>query len=379
MRNSRFKIQVRYLFCLLHFAVCLLTANAQSTSQDFPTPVTTNEISGKIIPRDIGDARLTSYFYIFNGTQGDVFINVEAMNLNGDIDVFTAGNLRPLTKISLYAGDTTVETGRVIYLRKPEKLILRVEGRSPNDNPATFRIKFAGSFAALPPREEAEEPKLPEVKPDDKSGIRVNSVGTIIEVKPKPTPQPKETIAETEKKEEKPAVEEQKTEEKTPENATEKEETKSTEVVITEEIPKTEAETVVTENENKAKPPPRRGNRRTDSKKSRSNAPQKTENADVAENKTEAPTIEAPPKTISPKSRRNRRDQPPKEPVPDPLAVVNLIVLLKDGTKIERPMSEVLRVSVDRGTLTIITKDGKIERRSILDVVKMTIEQPPAQ
>ncbi len=37
-------------------------------------------------------------------------------------------------------------------------------------------------------------------------------------------------------------------------------------------------------------------------------------------------------------------------------------------------MSEVLRVGVDKGVLTLITKDGKIARYSILDVAKMTIE-----
>ncbi|MDQ3799613.1 MAG: hypothetical protein M3384_09195, partial [Acidobacteriota bacterium] len=162
------------------FASCISITNAQSTNQDFPTPVTSSEINGKIPARDIGDARLTNYFYVFNGTQGDVFINVTATNLNGDIDVFTAGSLRPLTKISLYAGDSTTETGRVIYLRKPERLILRIEGRTPNDNPATFRVKFAGSFVPLEATAETEAPKLPEIKPNENSNVRVNSVGTII-------------------------------------------------------------------------------------------------------------------------------------------------------------------------------------------------------
>ncbi len=37
-------------------------------------------------------------------------------------------------------------------------------------------------------------------------------------------------------------------------------------------------------------------------------------------------------------------------------------------------MSEVLKVGVDKGVLTIISKDGAIGRYSILDVAKMTIE-----
>jgi hypothetical protein len=362
MRNAKFKMQSRrFLICFFILAFCAASIKAQSTSQDFPTPVTTNEISGRIAARDIGDSRSTSYFYTFNGVQGDVFVNVEATNLNGDIDIFTAGNLRPLTKIPLYAGDTTVETGRVIYLRKPEKLILRVEGRTPNDNPATFRIKFAGSFVAVQGAE-TEEPKLPEIKPDDRSGIRVNSVGTIIEIKPKPKPQPKETVADTESKQEK-RGEEKPAEEK----STETEEKKSSEVIVTDETAKIETETPV-------KTPPRRAARRNPPRTSRAKPQPKKETAETAENTEETKPVETAPKTTAPRTRRARGKQPPKEPTPDPLASVNLIVLFKDGTKIERPMNEVLRVSVDKGTLTIIFKDGKIERHSILDVAKFTIE-----
>ena len=115
----------------------------------YPHRSRTNEIIGTIKARDIGDPRLTSYFYTFNGAQGDIFINVVTKNFNGDIDVFTVEGLKSLTKIVVYADSPDSETGRLIYLRKPEKLLLRVEGRSPNDDPATFRIKFAGSFEAI--------------------------------------------------------------------------------------------------------------------------------------------------------------------------------------------------------------------------------------
>jgi hypothetical protein len=133
---------------------------AQSTNQSFPTPVTTNEINGKILARDVGDARLTNYFYVFSGNQGDVFINVVTKNFDGDIDVFTLNGLRPLTKITVYSDSTDNETGRIVYLRQPEKLLLRIEGRSPNDDPATFRIKFAGSFEPMKAVAENEDGEL---------------------------------------------------------------------------------------------------------------------------------------------------------------------------------------------------------------------------
>ncbi|HLM01372.1 MAG TPA: hypothetical protein VK400_10000 [Pyrinomonadaceae bacterium] len=355
MKNSKFKIQnLRFIFCILHFAFCL-SVNAQSTNQDFPTPVTTSEISGKISARDVGDARLTNYFYAFSGTQGDVFINVTATNLNGDIDVFMAGSLKPLTKISLYAGDSTTETGRVVYLRKPEKLILRIEGRTPNDNPATFSIKFAGSFVPLEPAATAatEEPKLPEIKPNENSGVRVNSVGTIIEIKPKPTPQPKETTAKSETENPSAAEETPKQEENKASEEAEKEEEKSAKVAVTEEKPKAGEETPV-----KIRTPRRRraapATARTTTRTAKTKTP-----ADAEAGSTPKPT----------------KNETPKEPAPNPLADVRLIVQFKDGTTLERPMSEVSRVNVDnKGMLTIVLKDGKIERHSILNVAKMTIE-----
>lgn len=134
------------------FLVCLILCKmvfSQSTIQEAPTAITSNQIVGSIKPRPIGDDRLTRYFYSFMGEQGDIFINVEAENFDGDIDVFVMENLRPLAKITILSANSKTETGRVIYLRKPEKLLLRIEGRTLNDFPATFRIKFAGSFVAI--------------------------------------------------------------------------------------------------------------------------------------------------------------------------------------------------------------------------------------
>jgi len=198
---SNLCLKILCFLCILCGSICSI--KAQSTSQNYPTPITSNEISGTIAARDIGDARLTNYFYVFNAVQGDVFINVVTKNLNGDIDIFTADNLRPLTKITIYADASDNETGRVIYLRQPVKLILRIEGRTPNDTAATYRIKFAGSFAPAQANTTAEnqDTETPTVKTDNQTDVRVNSVGTIIEIKPKPTPSPKEVTAEVKKSE----------------------------------------------------------------------------------------------------------------------------------------------------------------------------------
>ena len=87
MKSVRHNLVYVLGFCVA--ALCLsYCANAQSTDQNFPTPVTTNQILGTIKARDIGDSRLTTYFYAFDGEQGDIFINVVSKNLSGDIDIF---------------------------------------------------------------------------------------------------------------------------------------------------------------------------------------------------------------------------------------------------------------------------------------------------
>ena len=349
MKNSKLKIQnYRLLFCILHFAFCILAIKAQSTNQNFPTAVTSNEINGTIKARDIGDARLTTYFYTFNGNQGDIFINVVTKNLDGDIDVFTAEGLRPLTKIRVYSDNPEGETGRVIYLRQPLKLILRVEGKTPTDEPASFRIKFAGSFQAVAGAPETDESKQPEVTANQDSDVRVNSVGTIIEIKPKPTPTPR--IAKVEREEPK---RDEKTETKPSKSDESDEEAKKPEVVVSENLP---------------------------------------EKKDEAETKPEVALPETPKKSTTPRRRttpRSRRNQtaettetkpkPEKKTEPVPvapaeLANISLIVDFKDGRKIERPMSEILKFGVDKGILTIIAKDGSMGRYSILDIVRITVE-----
>jgi hypothetical protein len=344
-------------------------AAAQSTNQDYPTPVTSNEISGTIPARDVGDARLTSYFYQFDGDQGDLFINIVTRNFTGDIDLFTLSGLRPLTKIVVYADFAESETGRVIYLRKPEKMILRVQGRTPGDDPAMFRIKFAGSFLASTMQEPPAEPSLPSLTAKNESGIRVNSVGTIVEIIPKATPSPspadvptgvvdeRSEVPETEKRAEQP---EPTVAEIPAETPVDEEPKKKVEVVVTDNLPeKTETSTPPVTSRRTT-----RGRRRT--------PPAKAPPADITE-KPSTPADTTPPPVTRTRRGRTRPD-PEKAAEPDPMEKVNLLILFKDGSTIARPMSEVLRFTVDKGVLTVIAKDGSIGRYSILDVAKVTIE-----
>lgn len=332
---------------------------AQSTSQNFPTAVTTNEIIGTIKARDVGDARLTTYYYAFDGVQGDIFLNLVSRNFNGDIDVFMLDGLQPVTKIVIYSDLSENETGRVFYLRKPEKLLLRVQGRTPNDEAAFFRMKFGGSFVALRESETTVEPVLPVIKADSESGIRVNSVGTIIESRPEATPAPKEAEVIVEKDEsEKQAEVADVTKTDVADKVEKTEPRKTLEVVVTDELPKPE----------KVAPRKRRAAARTRAKK-----PAKT----VAKTETPAetpPAVETETVLARKTPTKNRVKKPVKEELPDPLENIKLVILFKDGKKIERPMSEVLKFSVDKGVLTVIHKDGSTGRYSIFEVARVTIE-----
>lgn len=302
------------LFCLIAFTG---VAAAQSMDQNFPTSVTSNQIVGQIKARDIGDPRLTSFYYAFDGVQGDIFINVVTRNFVGDIDVFTRDGLRPLTKIVVFDSGAN-ETGRLIYLRKQERLLLRVQGRTPGDEAATFQIKFAGSFISLRPEKDEPPPTIA-----DEDGSNVNSVGTRLPPKPVET----KPIATVEKKPE-PVKE-------TPVSEVKRVEPKS------EELKASKPEVVVGST---IRPPV----------------------------KIEAPA-KTPPRTTAAKKPAPEK-KPVKEKAPDPLASIKLMILMKDGSVIERQMNEVIRFTVDKGILIVILKDGGISRFPIVDVARVTIE-----
>ncbi|MFN6963951.1 MAG: hypothetical protein ACK4S4_09310 [Pyrinomonadaceae bacterium] len=334
------------VFALIAAAVLTGFASAQSTSIEFPTPITTSEIAGSIRARDIGDPRTTSYYFTFDAAQGDLFVNVATKNLNGNIDLFTADGLRLLTRMVMFADVEDGETGRVVYFRKPERVILRIEGRTPNDDPATFRIKFAGSFVASS-QPAPQEPKLPEVKTDNDSGIRVNSVGTIIERRPRPTPTPTETASSN-----------------TPGPTAPPRRDRASETTTSGERPTSapaEAPPPSSTTPNAAVRPPR--------SPARANPPRRSS----------SPPVGAPPAEKSETRAENTRSESPskakeKDVPADPLADVRLVVVFKDGRRVERPMTEVLRFTVDHGSLTIVSKDGRIYRFPIAEVARVTVE-----
>ena len=372
------------------FAAVLLASAlpllGQSSSQEFPTAVFSNEISGSIKARDIGDSRITTYYFTFNGDQGDLFINLVTRNLTGDIDVFAASGLRPLSKITVYADLGDSETGRAIYLRKPEKLLLRVQGRTPNDDEATFKLKFAGSFVAARPDEVPGELPIPKVNAESRAGIRVNSVGTIL-----PSP-PMQVPAETQ------AVEK----ENPPAEVLPAREKPAAAMIPGEKKNKTErpAEALRSDPaETKSARPEKTSTRRNSASRRATPAkrpPAKTE-AEVVKAAEKERTVDS-NENVKPEESRSENDRPaPKksdepadfrtltdkkrvaarraeEKKPDPLASINLVIQFKDGRSIEKKMNEVFKFSVDKGVLTVILKNGGVSRFQIVDVAKVTIE-----
>lgn len=311
--------------------VAVSDAFSQSTDPNFPTALTSNEVNASIRARDVGDPRSTSYYYAFEGSQGDVFVNVVTKNFTGDIDLFVQDGLRSLAKIVIFDAAQN-ETGRLVYLRKPEKLILRIQGRSPNDDPAELRVKFGGSFVALAPRKEEAAPTISEERQD--SETVVNSVGTIVAVKPKATPAKNlPPVAE-----------------------------KLPEVSLPPAVPVEVAKEKVV-----SKPPPRT-----------ETAVRKPEVVVESTIKEPVKREARPPATIFGSKRPAKATPPPprKEEKPvDPMASFRLVIQMKDGDTVERPMVEILRFTVDKGVLTVISKSGAIKKYSMLNVSKVTMEQ----
>lgn len=345
-----------YAGCWLIALLCFVATPSygQSTDISAPTPVSSNDLVGSIAARDLGDSRLTLHFYAFSGTPGDVLITVKSNNLNGDVDVFTAGSLRPLLKFTLYAGSASPAT-KGIYLRRREDLVLRVEARSPSDDEGSYQIRFGGSFEASAARLVAEadtKERLGEpLARSGKKGRRVSSVGARIN---EPQPPPEEVAAI-------PPAEETPSPTATPEKAVEAEAPKTT--------------------------PPRRGRargaagRRTPPPAAKEEtAATETKEPIPVENKEEAKAAgavqpETQPATLTRRAGRRGAKAAATPPVePEPPTGPRLILELLDGTRIERFMSTVRRVTIENNQIVVVRKDGKIERTRMTEVVRMSIE-----
>lgn len=327
--------------CLAIFTAAIafaFPAFAQSSDSNFPTPLTTNVINSTIKARDIGDARLTTYYYAFGGEQGDVFINVVTKNFDGNIDIFSADGMRPLTKMVIYSDSAVSETGRLVYLRKAEKLLIRIEGRPPDDRPATIQVKFAGSFVAMKGNAGIDE-SAPTVSKSELGNVRVNSVGTIIEaVEPKKpdTKKPQEAIVAA-----KPAK----------------------------EIPKTTEEKKGADRSNNVSVEPKK-----DPKPKETSKKPPVQDSVTAKEKKEITKPTAADRRPKDKTVPTDKTPEPAKEKADPLANVRLVVSFKNGDKLERPLTEILKFSVDKGVLTVIAKDGSIRRYMMVDVAEVTIK-----
>ena len=290
---------MRYLNSFLYLVIAASAlgvfssrAAAQSNDQRYPTPVTRSEIRGSIVARPIGDARLTQHFYVFDGEQGDIFVNIVAENFTGDIDIFVQDGLRPLSKIVFYADYQNNETGRVLYLRKRERLLLRVQGRTPNDDPASYVIKFAGSFLAVNAADFPNAPELP----------------VIARSEPARTERPPREEARAETR-------------------------------------RAEAE------------PSRAGRAQPESRPAAPAKDEETPAAPRRENATpRAPEREA-ARSAAPRAR-----------------MLKLVIEFTDGSRIERPMTEISRFSVEGETLVVLPKGGPVRRYSMATVNRVSIE-----
>ena len=333
------------------FLLILLTATvsfAQSVDVGSPTPVRSNTVSGKIAVRDLGDSRMTDHYFAFTGTPGDLLITVQSTNLNGDLDVFTAVTLRPLLKLSLYA-ESTAPVTKGIYLRKREDLILRIEARSPNDDPGTYRLYFGGSFEPLPGgtdiAEAEAEPSPEKTAVAGQKGRRVSSVGARIE-EPAP-PVTEVAAAPTPAPTPEPTPEAKPVESPKP-RATEKS-TEATETART---------TTPARNTRGRRPAPRR----------QPAAPKEIPPVAAAEEEPKPAT-----RAEEPKAKEEPKPKP-AAPEPEPEVGPRLIIETNDGTLINRSMSTVKRVTIENGQVVVTGKDGKISRILLANVLRMQIQ-----
>ncbi len=356
--QASFTLMKQVVFSLgLVLVTCFVAPISRGQSLDIsaPAPVRTEQVVGTIAARDLGDSRLTDHFYAFTGVPGDVLITVQGKNLNGDVDVFTAGNLRPLLKFTLYAESSSPIT-KSIYLRKRQDLVLRVEARTPSDDEGIYEIRFGGSFEPIAgealiagTETPAEESAAARVTTRRKNGRRVSSVGARID---EPPPPPEEVAATP-------------TPEPTP-----------SDVPVATATPERTVEA-----EKPAPTPRKRGRAPSGRRRSPPPATQAEEKA-VSNAEKEAavapvsPEPEAKPATTARrKGRRGATTGAAPLPVePEPQTGPRLIIEMQDGTRVERFMSTIRRVTVENNQIVVVGKEGKTERIRMAEVIRMAIE-----
>ena len=331
-------------FCTVFIAVAFLAAGqtvaAQSSDQNLPTAVLSNEINGTIAALDLGDPRLTRRFYAFEGVPGDLVVTLDSRNLNGDVDIFTAVTLRPLMKISMYANTASPEVTKGLYLRARQILILRVEARTPNDESGLYRIRFSGAFEPFSggiPVAETSDQSNEAASSSERRTNRLSSVGARIEEPP--------SVSET----------------KPSETAT-------------------NARSSATKSKSRRGNPPRRTARGRAARSTRT----KPGSTGTETTKTEAAKTETTEERKGTEGEEKSgvftepRPSTPVKPIgqetPSLQIGAHLIIEQKDGTKIDRPMTTVRRIVIEGGVIVIVLKSGRIQRLPMSAVARMSIE-----
>jgi hypothetical protein len=355
----------------LQLAVLAACAAAQSSDPERPAPALSNEIAGRIAPLDVGDSRLTRHFYAFGAQPGDLELTVESSNLEGDVDLFAAATLRPLAKVTLYAGLGSAVT-RTVFLRRAESLVLRVQARSPDDSEGSYRIRLGGTFvpavasdaAATPGPTPGETASASPVR--GAAGRRVTSTGARIE-EPRPEAPPDADAARAAEPE------------ATPEPA------------APAAPPRRTAPRARTNTRESGRRGSTRAGRASD-RASRDEPPSDTPPASAPGEAPPARTNARANRSGTPRGRANtasrRGGQSPADTGPSAATVApgapapaglelpgtRLVLELREGGRLEREMSAVRRVTVERGLIVITLKSGKVERQPLANVLRMSIE-----
>jgi hypothetical protein len=378
MSRSKRKIEAsarRLVALALQLTLAAVCAAAQSSDPERPTPALSNEIAGRIAPRDAGDSRRTRHFYAFGAQPGDLELTVEGNNLEGDVDLFAAGTLRPLAKVTLYAGLGSAVT-RTVFLRSAESFVLRVQARTPNDAEGSYRIRLGSTFvpaaASTTETNEASPAESAAASPaGTTSGRRVTSTGARIdEPRPEPTPDAAIAAATPEAKPEPAPTPPRRTARGRAGARRASQRAGAAANTATRDAERPRDETAARDLETPAETsppptpeeaaPPRPNTRTTRGRAARGRA--------GAARRGGQAQADAAPDAATPEAAA------PAAPTGLELPGTRLVLELREGGRLEREMSEVRRVTVERGQIVVTLKSGRIERQPLANVLRMSIE-----
>jgi hypothetical protein len=193
MKNYRYSNLLNLFAVVLCCLTAAVSAGAQSTDMDTPTPLTSNVINGE------GDGKGESLYYSFTATQGDLKLNLDAKtdNYSTPVEVvLLTEDGKELLQVTAVAGDKMERVVGTKHFVREQNVILRISTREDKQvKLLTYKVKLDGAIKIQAPVIAPATPATPAaVVPDTPASAAIDPAPAAV---PADVPAPATTAVPT--------------------------------------------------------------------------------------------------------------------------------------------------------------------------------------